>query len=90
MKSTKTAKFIVLEKSCYTVIHFNLLLYWNFVRSVTQRVGFVHKFICRKPAVTRTNDQELTNLYGSLVFHIQHRLVLLSGPLKPQAGSFNR
>ena len=90
MKSTKTAKFIVLEKSRYTVIHFNVLLYWNFVRSVTRRVGFAQRFICRKLAVTRTNDQGLTNLYGSLVFHFEHRLVLLSGPLKSQAGSFNR
>ena len=53
-------------------------------------MGLVHKFICRKPAVTHTNDQGLTNLYGSVVFHIQHRLVLFSGSLKPQAGSFNR
>ena len=52
--------------------------------------GFVHKFICRKPAVMRTNDQRLTNLYGCAVFHIQHQLVLFSGPLKPQAGRFNR
>ena len=56
-------------------IHFNVLLYWNFVCSVTQRVGFVHKFIYRKPAVMRKNDQGLTNLYGSVVFHIQHPLV---------------
>ena len=63
---------------------------WNFVCSVTRRVGFVHKFICRKPAVTRTNDQGLTSLYGSVVFHIQNRLVLFLGPLTPQAGSFNR
>ena len=40
--------------------------------------------------MARTNDQRLTNLYGSVVFHIQHRLMLFSGPLKPQAGSFNR
>ena len=65
-------------------------VYWNFVCSVTRRVGFVHKFICRKPAVMPTNDQRLTNLYESVVFHIQLRLVLFSGPLKPQAGSFNR
>ena len=69
---------------------FNVLLYWNFVCSVMQRVGFVHKFICRNAAVMRTNDQGLTNLYGSVVFHIQHRLVLFLGPLKPQVGSFNR
>ena len=43
--------------------------YWNFVCSVTRRVGFVHKFICGKPAVTRTNNQGLTNLYESVVFH---------------------
>ena len=35
----------------------------------------------------RTNDRRLTNLYGSVVFHIQHRLVLFSGPSKPQVGS---
>ena len=38
----------------------------------------------------RMNDQRLTNLYGIVVFHIQHRLVLFLGPLEPQAGSFNR
>ena len=59
-----------------------VLLYWNFVCSVTRRVGFVHKFICRKPAVTRTNDQRLTNLY---FFHIQHPL-LFSGPLIKTTG----
>ena len=31
-------------------------------------MGFVHTFIWRKPAVMRTNDQGLTNLYGSVVF----------------------
>ena len=50
----------------------DVLLYWNFVCNITRRVGFVHKFICRKPAVTRINDQGLTNLYGSVVFHSQH------------------
>ena len=50
----------------------------------------MNKFICRKPAVTHMNDQGLTNLYGSVVFHIQHQLVLFLGPSKPQAGSFNR
>ena len=40
--------------------------------------------------MTHTNDQQLTNLYGSVVSHIQHQLVLFSGPLKPQAGSFIR
>ena len=39
--------------------------------------------------MTRMNDQGLTNLYGSVVFHIQHRLVLLWDPFKSQAGSFN-
>ena len=36
------------------------------------------------------NDQGLTNLYGSVVFHIQHQLVLFLGPSKPQGSSFNR
>ena len=40
--------------------------------------------------MTPTNDQLLANLYGSVVSHIQHRLVLFLGPLKPQAGSFTR
>ena len=30
----------------------------------------MHKFICRKPAVGRTNDQRLMNLYGSVVLNI--------------------
>ena len=72
------------------VLHYNVLLHWNFVCGITQRVAFVHKFICKKPAVMITNDQRLTNLYGSVVFHIQHRLVWFSGSLKPQVGSFNR
>ena len=38
----------------------------------------------------RSNDRGLTKLYGSVVFHIQHRLMLFLGPLKPQEGSFNR
>ena len=40
------------------------------VCSVMQRVGFVYKFICREPAMMHINDQGLTNLYGSVVFHI--------------------
>ena len=40
--------------------------------------------------MTRMNDQGLTNLFESVVFHIQHRLVLFLGPSKPQASSFNR
>ena len=44
----------------------------------------------RKSAVMHTNNQGLTNLYWSAVFHIQHRLVLFLGPSKPQAGSFNK
>ena len=71
-------------------MHFNVLLYWNLAYSVTRRVGFIHKFICRKSAVVCMNDQGLTNLYGSVVFHIQHQFVLLLGPLKPQVGSFKR
>ena len=71
-------------------IHFTLLLYWNFVCSVTRRVDFIHNFICRKPVLAHMKDQGLTNLYGSVAFHIQHRLMLFFGPSKPQAGSFNR
>ena len=43
----------------------------------------------QETAVTRTNDQGLTNLYGSVVCHIQHRLVLFSGPLKPHQSMLN-
>ena len=61
---------------------FNVLLYWNFVCSVTRSGGFVHKFICRKLAVTRTNDQQLTNLYGSVVSHIQTSIGVVFRSLK--------
>ena len=40
--------------------------------------------------MTLMNDQGVTNLYGSVVFHIQHRLVLFLGSSKLQAGSFSR
>ena len=40
--------------------------------------------------MARTNDQGPTILYGSVVFHIQHRLALFWGPLKSQAVNFNR
>ena len=30
--------------------------------------------------MTRVNNQGVTNLYGSVVFHIQHRLVLFLVP----------
>ena len=72
-------------------MYYTYLMYYYtgiFVCSVTRKMGFAHTFICRKPAVACTNDQRLTNLYGSVVF--QHQLVLFSGPLIPQAGSFNR
>ena len=68
---------------------FNVLLYWNLVCSVRRKVGFLHKLICRKSAMTRTNGQRLANLYGSVVFNIQHQLVLFLGPSKTQAGSFD-
>ena len=71
----------------YILMYYYIKLCCNFVYSVMQRVGFV---ICRKPAVTCMNDQQLTNSYGKVVSHIQHQLVLFSAPLKPQAGSFNR
>ena len=53
-------------------MHFITPIYWNFVYSVAQRVGFMYAFICREPAVTHMNDQGLTNLYGSVMFCIQH------------------
>ena len=51
---------------------------------------FYTQVFCRKHAVTRANDQGVTNLYGSVVLHVQHRLVLFLGSSKCQAGSFNR
>ena len=30
----------------------------------------MHVFVCREPAVMCMNDQGLTNLYESVVFHI--------------------
>ena len=58
---------------CYTGILFVMLCQ-----------GWVsNTFIWRKPTVMRTNNQGITNLYGSVVFHFQHRLLFL-GPSKPQ------
>ena len=67
-------------------IHINVLLYWNFVCSVMQRVSFMHKFICRKPTVackwSGTNKLiwECCISYSTLIG------VVLS-PSKPQAGT---
>ena len=71
-------------------IHFKLLLYiLEFCCSVILRVGFMYTFICRKPAEMRTNNQGLTNLHGSVIFHIQCWLVLFLDLSKSQASSFN-
>ena len=63
--------------SIEAIVLYILMYYYTGILFVVlrERVGFVHKFICRKPAVPCMNDQRLTNLYGSL---------------KPQTGSFNR
>ena len=53
----------------------------EFVCSIEQRVGFMYVFNGRDPAMTRMNDQELTNLYRSPIFHIQHLLVSFWVPL---------
>ena len=70
-------------------MHFKTLICWNFVFIIVQRMGFVHTFICREPAIMHKNDQGLTNLYGSVMLCIQHRLALFLGPSKVQVGSFN-
>ena len=64
-------------------MHFKVLIYWNFVCSIAQKVGFLHMFICKEPAIMHKNDQGPT----SVMFCIQHRLVLLLGPSKAQVGS---
>ena len=64
---------------CYTGILFVVLCEWW----VSYTNLFAGNLMC-------TNDQGLTNLYGNVVFNIQHRLVLFLGSSKPQAGSFNR
>ena len=43
---------------------YKVLISSKFVCNVMQRIGFTHMFICM-------NDQGLSNLYGSVVFHIQ-------------------
>ena len=53
-------------------MYFKAPIYWNFACSIVQRVGFVHAFICRKPAVMHMNDEGLTKVYGSVMFCIQH------------------
>ena len=49
-------------------IYFILLLYWNFICDIAQRVSFVHTFICKDPAVMHISNQGLTitDLYVSL------------------------
>ena len=58
----------------------------EFVCSIEQRVGFMHVFNGRDPAMTRMNDQEL---YRSPIFHIQHLLMSFLGSSKLQANGFN-
>ena len=50
---------------------FKVLIYSKFVCSVIRRMGFVHTFICREPAVVHMNDQAVTNVYGSVIFYNQ-------------------
>ena len=65
---------------CYTGILF----------VVNVKSGFLTQVYLQETAVTCMNNQGLTNLYESVVFYIQHQLVLFLGPSKLQAGSFNR
>ena len=55
--------------------------YTGIVCSIALRMGFMHMFTCRKLAVMHTNNQRLTNLYGSVILHIQHLLILFLSPL---------
>ena len=78
---------LIITNRC--TIHFNVLLHWNlFVVLCEGWVLYTSLFAGKLPSCA--NDEGLTNLYGSVVIHIQHRLVLFLGPSKPQAGSFNR
>ena len=67
-------------------MHLKVQIYWNFACSIVQRVGFVHSFICREPAVMHINDQGLTNLKGNIMFYIKHRLGLFWVPLQHTGG----
>ena len=49
----------------------------------------MHVFICREPAMTCMNDQGLTNLHGSVIFHIPHRLAMFLAPSKALVVFFN-
>ena len=49
-------------------MHFNVLLYWNLVCSVTRKVCFVCSFICRKPAVSCTKIRDFKTYMGMLYF----------------------
>ena len=44
--------------------------YTGIVCSIALRMGFLHMFTCRKLAVMHTNNQRLTNLYGSVILYI--------------------
>ena len=56
-------------------MQFKASIYWNFVCSIVQRVGFVHVLICREPAVMHMTEQSGTNkliwecyaLYSTLI-----------------------
>ena len=48
----------------------------------------MHPFIFRKPVLSM-NNQEVPNLYGSVILHIKHQLALFLGTSKAQMGSFN-
>ena len=56
--------------------------------SVTQRVGFSRMFTCKKPVMISMDDQELTNLYDSVIsyslstvfwFPLNHSQVVSTG-----------
>ena len=58
--NNKIIDVLYIIKYYYTVIVCNIAL----------RMGFLHMFTCRKLAVMHTNNQRLTNLYGSVILHI--------------------
>ena len=55
--------------------------YTGIVCSIALRMGFMYMFTCRKPAVMHINNKGLTNLYGSVILHIQHPLILFLSPI---------
>ena len=70
-------------------MHFKVKIYWNIACSIARRMGFVHAFIGREPAVMHINDQGLTNLKGNIMFYMKHKLGLFLDTSTAWMDSFN-